>query len=84
MDTLDLLMLENQLSHGLVKIEFIKLDGSYRVLICTKSSDKIPAASLPKGTGKLNESVMKVFDWESQGWKSIRKDRIRQWECYTL
>lgn len=82
MDALDLIRLENQLAHSFVKIEFIKLDGTYRVLVCTKSYNQIPVEQQPKRPTKPNDAVLKVFDWESKGWKSIRKDRIRQWELY--
>lgn len=76
-------MLENQLSHGKVKVEFIKADGTYRVMVCTKSPDLI-GDNMPHGTNNqaaiINESIIKVFDLEKMGWRTIRKDRIRQWE----
>lgn len=84
MDTLDLIMLENQLSHSRVKIEFIKLDGTYRVMVCTKSFNIIPTDHYPSGSQtNVNQEVFRVFDLEKQGWRSVRKDRIRQWELCT-
>jgi hypothetical protein len=82
MDSLDFTMMENQLSHSKVKIEFIKVDGTYRVMICTKSPALIGAANMPTGsTGiQVNESILKVFDLEKQAWRSMRKDSIRQWQ----
>lgn len=82
MDILDFTMLENQLSHSKVKIEFIKIDGTYRVMICTRSPTLITVANMPSGTSiiKTNESVLKVFDLEKNAWRSIKKDRIRQWQ----
>lgn len=82
MDSLDFTMLENQLSHSKVKIEFIKMDGTYRVMICTKSPTLITAANMPSGNSiiKINESVLKVFDLEKNAWRSIKKDKIRQWQ----
>lgn len=80
MDILDFTMMENQLSHSRVKIEFIKLDGSYRVMICTKSPDLITGNNVPKGNGTVNETVLKVFDLEKNEWRSIRKNRITQWQ----
>lgn len=82
MDALDFTILENQLSHSKVKIEFIKLDGTYRIMICTQSPNLITAVNMPSGnnTVKVNEKVLKVFDLEKVAWRSIRKDRIRQWQ----
>lgn len=80
MDILDFTMMENQLSHSKVKIEFIKLDGSYRVMICTKSPEFITGNNVPKGNGTVNETVLKVFDLEKNEWRSIRKNRITQWQ----
>lgn len=82
MDILDFTMLENQLSHSKVKIEFIKVDGTYRVMICTKSPEIITAANMPVGANKppVNETILRVFDVEKQAWRSMRKDRITQWE----
>lgn len=83
MDTLDFIMLENQLSHSKVKVEFIKVDGTYRIMVCTKSPEII-GDNMPQGTytqaAIINESIIKVFDLEKMGWRTIRKDRIRQWE----
>jgi len=82
-DVLDFTMLENQLSHSKVKIEFIKVDGTYRVMICTKSPVIITSANMPANTtNAVNQSILKVFDLEKQAWRSMRKDRITQWELY--
>lgn len=83
MDKLDFTMLENQLSHSKVKIEFIKVDGTYRLMICTKSSNLIPASNIPSGNNiKINENILKVFDLDKNAWRSVRKNSIRQWETY--
>jgi len=33
-------------------------------------------------TNAVNQSILKVFDLEKQAWRSMRKDRITQWELY--
>lgn len=77
------MMLENQLAHNRVKVEFIKLDGTYRIMICTKSpeliGDNMPISTSTE-TKLVNESIIKVFDLEKTAWRTIRKDRIRQWQ----
>lgn len=82
MDSLNFVMLENQLSHSKVKIEFIKVDGTYRIMICTKSPELIGVNNMPTGTinNGINENILKVFDLEKNAWRSIKKDRIRQWQ----
>lgn len=83
MDNLDFIMLENQLSHSKVKIEFIKLDGTYRIMICTKSTSLIPVDKMPTNSPAAiieNTNIFKVFDLEKMAWRTIRKDRVRQWQ----
>ena len=83
MDNLDFIMLENQLSHSKVKIEFIKIDGTYRVMVCTKSPELIPAEHMPTKSSismPENTSIFKVFDLEKMAWRTVRKNSLRQWQ----
>lgn len=82
MDVLDFTMLENQLTHGKVKIEFIKTDGTYRIMICTKSSllIKKPFVQSSRIIRNKSENILRVFDLEKNEWRSMRKDRIIQWQ----
>lgn len=83
MDNLDFIMLENQLGHSKVKIEFIKVDGTYRVMICTKNPDLIPADHMPTRSSVStpeNTTIFKVFDLEKMAWRTIRKNSLRQWQ----
>lgn len=85
MDKIDFTVLENYLGNGKVKIEFIKLDGTYRVMMCTKNPGIITESKMPQSSNdaKENTEILKVFDLEKNAWRSMRKDRIRQWESYT-
>jgi hypothetical protein len=60
----------------LVKVVFIKKDGTERTLIGTIKN--IPEEHLPKGTsaGPLNMDVYRCFDVEADGWRSFRLDSI--------
>ena len=67
--------LVRDLQDGERTIKFVKNDGSVRYLRATL---KQGAVVQPKGTGNsvANDSVLKVFDVENQGWRSVRKDSV--------
>ncbi len=58
---------------GLAKVNFIKKNGELRRMICTLCPSLIPTEHTPKGTREENEdeSILRVFDTENQGWRSI-------------
>lgn len=81
------------LQKGTVKVVFVKADGLLRQMVCTLDEKKIPANLLPtppSSTQALAESaartktdppeVVRVYDIESQGWRSFRLDRLLQLE----
>jgi len=78
-DNLDDLKL--QLTEGQVRVEFTKVDGTHRSMLCIKNFQEIPIESVPVGTTdkKLNENILKVYDLEKQAWRSIRIDNILSW-----
>ena len=86
LETLDQIMLEDQLAHHKVKIEFTKVDGSDRVMICTKNPEIITAEHMPNLAWTEDEQprpynkLLKVFDLEKQGWRSMRIANITAWE----
>jgi hypothetical protein len=66
-----------------VKVEFIKKDGSRRVMKCTLDFSKIPEKDRPKSfeLKKALEQLKKnkilhVYDVENQGWRSVPLDRV--------
>jgi len=70
-------------SNDFVTIKFIKADGSERIMKCTLNFDKIPKNDYPKGVNvsnilKLinNNSVIRVYDLEKKGWRSVKFDRV--------
>lgn len=77
-DTVD--QLKVALTESIVRVEFTKLDGSHRSMLCTKNSASIPAASMPNGVGKKpNNTVISVYDLEKSSWRSIKIDNILSW-----
>lgn len=72
--------LKEQLQSGLVKVTFIKKDGTDRVMLATLNEDLIPADKKPKGTGKTvdNGNTFAVYDTEADGWRSFNFDSVKE------
>jgi len=75
------------LSKEVLKIRFIKKDGSPRVMFCTLNFDKIPEEHRPKkvsvaGILKMMQrnKVIRVYDIENYGWRSISLNKINSVE----
>lgn len=66
-----------------VLIKFTKKDGSDRIMKCTLNFSKIPKEFRPKGGVNLKDiltqikknKVLRVFDVEKLGWRSVAFDR---------
>lgn len=77
----DIDSLKTQLTEGQVRVEFTKVDGSHRSMLCTRSFTIIPESQVPTGKNrKHNDSVLGVFDLEKQSWRSIRIENIQSWK----
>ena len=71
--------------HGTVNVTFTKKNGDKRLMICTKDMNLIPAANIPvlqeNATAKpLNPDVIKVFDVEAKGWRTVLAESILEVE----
>ena len=82
------------LSNSVVKITFVKADGTDREMRCTLDGAKIPPKpvaptnSTTPATGIVRESKrprkepdphsIKVYDLEKQEWRSFRFDRLKK------
>jgi hypothetical protein len=72
--------LKTILTESNVRVEFTKLDGTHRSMLCTKNSTVIPAAAMPTGNNKKpNNTVISVYDLEKAAWRSIKVDNILSW-----
>lgn len=94
-DLLDkgILMLNQYLTEGVVKVVFTKKDGTDRTMRCTRRMDMIPFDKQPKPKPlpisdtmevyKLAEStpndpqLFKVFDLDKQAWRSFRYTTVK-------
>lgn len=72
--------LKQALTESTVRVEFTKLDGTHRSMLCTKNASSIPSAAMPTGSGKKeNDTVISVYDLEKSAWRSIKIDNILSW-----
>lgn len=72
--------LEEALASRRVRIEFTKINGELRSMLCTKDLGSIPADRLPKSRDdRPNSTLLKVYDLENQGWRSMKVENILSW-----
>ena len=73
------------LREGRMNIEFIKVDGTKRLMHCTLKQDLIPQVIVevvedetasPKAPRKQNDEIIRVWDLEKEGWRSIKLETI--------
>jgi hypothetical protein len=65
----------DKLNSGALTVEFTKVDGSHRVMKCTRAMAIIPEEHHPKTT-QTSESSIRVFDLEAQGWRSFIYENV--------
>jgi len=61
------------------EVVFTKANGEKRNMRCTLDLNQIPAEMVPNTDGnitKVNESVIKAYDLDKQGWRSFRIDSV--------
>ena len=66
-------------THNLVKVNFRKNNGDLRTMVCTRNAGLIPTSHLPskfKEEKLVNKDILKVYDVESEGWRSFRVDAV--------
>lgn len=64
------------LRQGNITVGFTKTDGTDRLMECTLIN--IPEEHQPKGEKEVkeNDSTLRVFDVEKQGWRSFKLDSV--------
>lgn len=79
--------LREELKRGIVTIDFIKVDGTRRIMKCTRNQEYIQEHEVvsEKKTDRTRvetEGLLVVFDTEKNDWRSIRVDSINAWESF--
>lgn len=71
--------LKTALSEGIVKVLFVKKDGTERTMLCTLKADLLPQEEVQESTEPKktpNPDVMRVWDTEKAAWRSFRVDSV--------
>lgn len=72
------LELADALEQNLYKIEFEKLDGTFRTMKCTRRTEFIPTDKKPKEFKPVLDTTtaIPVFDIDMKAWRSIRPSSV--------
>ena len=70
--------LTNLLKNGVVEVNFTKVDGSLRKMLCTLQQSVLPAAEVKEDAKTRAESqeALRVWDISINEWRSFRLDSI--------
>ena len=74
--------LVDMLSDGAIIVKFTKVDGSARVMRCTRDPDLVPVDSFvaeenPEKPIKENLNVLRVYDLDIAEWRSFRIANVK-------
>ena len=74
--------LRENLRNNILKVTFLKLDGSLREMTCTLKENIIPEIKSKKETNDVSQDkpAVNVWDCEANGWRSFRYDRLQDVE----
>ena len=75
----------NALKSGeIVRVVFIKKDGTNRTLTGTTDLRQIPKVDHPRATNKADSpGVQRIYDLDIGEWRSIILTKIKKWEVVT-
>ena len=68
--------LKELLKTNVVSINFKKVDGTDRTILCTLKEDELPKAENKEPKKAVNESVLPVWDLEKKSFRSFRVDSV--------
>lgn len=72
--------LKSALQNNIMKITFMKKDGSERIMNCTLKEEFLPERSESNKLRKENLSVISVFDIDIKEWRSMILENILEVE----
>lgn len=73
--------IKNCLQNTVAKVEFTKLNGEQRVMLCTLMEEHLPKIESVSTKPKSN-THLSVWDLEKNGWRSFRIDKVTQVNAY--
>lgn len=66
----------SQLSFNICVVEFEKVDGTFRTMICTTRTDQIPYTGPTGKVVTVPEHQVRVWDVQKQAWRSFNIDTV--------
>lgn len=69
-------LVKSALVDGVIEIEFLKADGSKRIMKATLQESVVPHVE-PNTERKINPDTQVVWDTDANGWRSFRWDRLQ-------
>jgi hypothetical protein len=72
--------LREALHQNVVQVQFIKADGSMRIMQATLRESDLPTQSESATPRVLSPQVCKVWDLDKQAWRSFRTDSVQSWQ----
>jgi len=69
----------SNLKEGLCRVDFTKVNGEKREMVCTLNFDKIPNEAYPKDNDSVDrwpENLIKAYDIKVNGWRSFKVDSV--------
>jgi hypothetical protein len=79
----DITQLCEALHAHVVHVQFVKADGSVRIMQATLQEQLVPASDHTTSRTALDPHLFKVWDMEKQAWRSFRSDRLVSWQIYS-
>jgi len=72
--------LREALHHHVVQVQFIKADGSMRIMQATLRESDLPTQTDSVSARASSPQVCKVWDLDKQAWRSFRTDSVQSWQ----
>jgi len=67
------------LYEGLITVNFTKVNGHKRTMVCTLHEAHLPPPHPEKDNTTRDPNLLVVFDTEHYGWRTIKVDAIIDW-----
>lgn len=68
------------LTNGVCRVKFTKVNGDVRDMECTRNLDMMPESVRPKHASHIPETVIPVYDFNANGWRSFKIENVQSFE----
>jgi len=71
--------LRQALNEKIVHVEFEKMNGEKRIMLCTLQKQFLPESVNNDANVSVHPNIMSVWDTEKHGWRSFRTEKVLEW-----